>query len=132
MEKVQRLSGGGLAPLTSCCRLKIESGPSREQSSERKDLSQGLKLREPAPAILVRAGRSNRTSGKELALRAGSRGLLLRCSWAVGGLPELLPVARAAHCVPLAWTGAERLRPLPRRRTANSELVRTRGIRLFN
>ncbi|CAL1359704.1 unnamed protein product [Linum trigynum] len=52
---------------------------------------------------------------------------------AVGGLLELLPRReRVAACRPGDGLGTALSGAFPGRRTANSELVRTRGIRLFN
>ena len=52
---------------------------------------------------------------------------------AVGGLLELLPRReRVAACRPGDGLGTAPSGAFPGRRTVDSELVRTRGIRLFN
>ncbi|WZZ15315.1 hypothetical protein YC2023_108404 [Brassica napus] len=72
------------------------------------------------------------TSGKGLALRAGLGGPSSEPS-TVGGLLELLTWReRTASCRPGDGLGTALSGAFPGRRTANSELVRTRGIRLFN
>ncbi|WZY99811.1 hypothetical protein YC2023_072140 [Brassica napus] len=51
----------------------------------------------------------------------------------VGGLVELLTWREwTASCRPRDRLGTAHSGSLPGRRTANSELVRTRGVRLFN
>ena len=62
-----------------------------------------------------------------MALKAGCRGPPLDAGWLRGDYGS-----RCGSRAAVRRTAAERLAAFPARRTAASELARTRGIRLFN
>ncbi|KAG6627084.1 hypothetical protein CIPAW_15G106100 [Carya illinoinensis] len=74
-----------------------------------------------------------RNLGKRIGSEGWARGSPVPNPSAVGGLLELLPRReRVAACRPGDGLGTIAPAVFPGRRTVDSELVRTRGIRLFN
>ncbi|KAK4563621.1 hypothetical protein RGQ29_005957 [Quercus rubra] len=74
-----------------------------------------------------------RNLGKRIGSEGWARGVPVPNPSAVDGLLELLPRReRVAACRPGDGLGTTASAVFPERRTVDSELVRTRGIRLFN